>query len=279
MVFGSKADYAGPFDQSSVPLLDYRGALGRQYNPIAISQYGLGNYNLYVRTQDTHRRTKFLGIADWLVSTLIPNSAGVHVWMHNFDWDYRDRLCAPWYSGLAQGAGISVLLRAYQMTGDQAYFEAARNAFRSFTIDVSEGGVACHDEQGRLWFEEYIVSPPTHILNGFMWALWGVYDYFVASGDVRARELFDSAVQTLHGRLSDFDTGFWSLYEQSGTRLRMIASPFYHSLHIVQLRVMERLTGDKIFGEFADRWNSYRASRMNRMRALVQKALFKLCYY
>jgi hypothetical protein len=59
----------------------------------------------------------------------------------------------------------------------------------------------------------------------------------------------------------------------------MIASPFYHSLHIVQLRVMERLTGDKIFGEFADRWNSYRASRMNRMRALVQKALFKLCYY
>jgi heparosan-N-sulfate-glucuronate 5-epimerase len=279
MVFGSKADYTGPFDELGVPLLDYRGALGRQYNPIAIAQYGLGNYNLFVRSGDPHRRRKFLDIANWLVSNLTSNSNGVRVWMHNFDWDYRDRLCAPWYSGLAQGQALSVLLRAHQISGDPGYLEAARNAFLSFTVDVSQGGVACRDKQGHLWFEEYIVSPPTHILNGFLWALWGVYDYFLASGDARARELFESAVQTLHGRLNDFDTGFWSLYEQSGTRLRMIASPFYHSLHIVQLRVMEKLTGDKFFGEFAERWDSYRASRMNRTRALAQKALFKLCYY
>ena len=43
------------------------------------------------------------------------------------------------------------------------------------------------DEHGNLWFEEYIVSPPTHILNGFMWAAWGVYDYFLATGDPTAQ--------------------------------------------------------------------------------------------
>ncbi len=279
MVFSSKADYAGPFDNAGIPLLDYRGALGRQYNPIAIAQYGLGNYNSYSRTGDPARRLKFMKVADWLVSTLTPNSAGLQVWMHNFDWDYRDRLSAPWYSGLAQGQGISVLLRAHQLSGDSRYLYAARSAFQSFTVDVSQGGVACYDEQGHLWFEEYIVAPPTHILNGFLWALWGVYDYVLATGDVEARKRFESSVQTLRGRLKDFDTGFWSLYEQSGTRLRMIASPFYHSLHIVQLRVMEKLTGERFFAEFADRWDSYRSSRMKRTRALVQKALFKLCYY
>lgn len=279
MVFSSKADYAGPFDNAGIPLLDYRGALGRQYNPIAIAQYGLGNYNLFSRTGDRARRVKFMKVADWLVSTLTPNSAGLQVWMHNFDWDYRDRLSAPWYSGLAQGQGISVLLRAHQLSRDSRYLDAAKRAFQSFTVDVSQGGVACYDEQGYLWFEEYIVAPPTHILNGFLWALWGVYDYVLATADVRARELFDSAVRTLLDRLKDFDTGFWSLYEQSGTRLRMIASPFYHSLHIVQLRVMENLTGNRLFTQFADRWDSYRLSRMKRTRAVVQKAIFKLCYY
>jgi heparosan-N-sulfate-glucuronate 5-epimerase len=279
MVFKSKADYPGPFDEHGIPMLDYRGTIGRQYNPIAIAQYGLGNYNLYARTGDEDRQNKFLKVADWLVSTLVPNAAGVQVWMHNFDWEYRDRLCAPWYSGLAQGQGISVLLRAHQITGDSAYLEAARNAFRSFNVDVQQGGVACYDERGNLWLEEYIVSPPTHILNGFMWTIWGVYDYFLATGDANARKLFDDSVQTLRHTLQDFDTGFWSLYEQSGTKLKMIASPFYHSLHIVELQIMEKLTGERIFGLFADRWQSYRSSRLKRMRAFLYKVVFKLCYY
>ena len=33
--------------------------------------------------------------------------------------------------------------------------------------------------------------------------------------------------------------------------------PFYHRLHIVQLRIMHRLTGNPIFGRYADRWESY----------------------
>jgi heparosan-N-sulfate-glucuronate 5-epimerase len=279
MVFGSKADYPGPFDQVGIPMLDYRGAVGRQYNPIAIAQYGLGNYNLYVRTGDLDRRSKFLRVADWLIATLTPNAAGIHVWMHNFDWEYRDTLRAPWYSGLAQGQGISVLLRAHQITGDQAYLDAAKKAFTSFSVDAAQGGVICHDKQGRLWVEEYIVSPPTHILNGCMWAIWGVYDYFLATGEVGARELFDATVRTLCETLDSFDTGFWSLYEQSGTKLKMIASPFYHSLHIVQLRVMEKLTGERTFGAFADRWQSYQSSRIKRTSALVYKAVFKLFYY
>jgi len=116
-------------------------------------------------------------------------------------------------------------------------------------------------------------------LNGFIWASWGLYDYFLATEHPAARELFSRAVRTMLHNLDRYDLGFWSLYEQSGTRLPMVASSFYHQLHIVQLRVMRRLTGEDMFGRIADRWESYSRKRANRARALCYKSAFKLCYY
>ncbi len=199
--------------------------------------------------------------------------------MHHFDWEYRDTLRSPWYSGLAQGQGISVLVRAYRETLNDAYLEAAQRALESFKVDVRSGGVAFRDEQKDLWFEEYVVDPPTHILNGFIWAAWGLYDFFLTTNDESAKQLFTSAVMTLRRRLRDFDVGFWSLYEQSGKKLPMLASPFYHALHIVQLRVMHKITLEPEFQEFAERWHAYTLAPLKRNRALVQKILFKLCYY
>jgi len=279
MLFAEKADYNGNYDASGIPRLDYQGRIGVQYNPIAIAQYGLGNYNLWRRSRDPARKRKFLLIADWLVSHLEPNWKGISVWNHQFNWEYRDTLKAPWYSALAQGQGISVLLRAHKETGEGRYQEAACRAFASFQCPVEEGGVAFIDESGDLWFEEYIVSPPTHILNGFIWALWGIYDYAIATNEIAARELFSRGVRTLLHNLGRYDLGFWSLYEQSGTRLPMVASTFYHRLHIVQLRVMHRLTGEGLFARVADRWEDYTRSRLNRARALAYKSVFKLCHY
>ena len=279
MPFTQKADYGGVFDANGIPMLDYRGKLGRQYNPIAIAQWGLGNFNLFRRTKNPDRQKKFITASEWLCDHLEQNSAGVLVWNHHFDWEYRSPLRAPWYSGLAQGQGISLLVRAYRETSNAAYMTAADRAFSSFQKSVADGGVAFTDRDGNLWFEEYIVTPPTHILNGFIWAAWGVYDYYLATQSKNAYELFTRAVRTLAGNLARYDLGFWSLYEQSGTRLPMVASPFYHRLHVAQLRVMYRLTGETVFAEYADRWESYTRNRTNRTRALCYKSVFKLCYY
>jgi heparosan-N-sulfate-glucuronate 5-epimerase len=279
MLFAEKADYAGVYDASGIPQLDYHGQIGRQYNPIAIAQYGLGNYNFFRRAGDPTRRQKFLLAADWLRDHLELNPQGLAVWNHHFNWEYRDMLKAPWYSGLAQGQGISLLVRAHKESGDARYLDAARRSLAAFFQPTSSGGVAFTDDRGDLWFEEYIVSPPTHILNGFIWAAWGVYDYYLATRDAAAYDIFSRAVRTLSRNLDSYDLGFWSLYEQSGTRLPMVASPFYHQLHIVQLRVMHRLTGEALFGTVADRWQAYSRQRSNRIRALGYKSVFKLCYY
>jgi len=279
MPFLEKADYAGTFDDKGIPMLDYHGKIGRQYNPIAIAQWGLGNYNQFCRTKSRERQSKFLLASDWLCQHLEQNADGILVWNHHFDWEYRTPLRAPWYSALAQGQGISLLVRAYRENNDTGYLRAAEQVFASFQKDTNAGGVAFTDQNNNLWFEEYIVTPPTHILNGFIWATWGIYDFFLATRNPSAQQLLAGAVKTLRENLEDYDLDFWSLYEQSGTSLPMVASPFYHRLHIVQLRVMHKITGESIFASYADRWENYTYSRANRTRALCYKSVFKLCYY
>jgi hypothetical protein len=279
MSFREKADYAGDYDAAGIPMLDYRGKIGLQYNPIAIAQWGLGNYNWFREAGDEDRMRKALNAADWLIANLEQNPRGLWVWNHHFDWEYREVLKAPWYSGLAQGQGVSLLLRAYALTSDEKYLHVAEMAFVSLTKSIAEGGVLFEDAEGNLWIEEYIVDPPTHILNGFMWSLWAVFDYWLARGDATAKEIFERGVKTLIGNVAYFDTGYWSLYEQSSTRRRMLASPFYHRLHIVQLRVMANLTRDRRLADAADRWEGYTQHRGNRARALIAKSVFKLLYY
>jgi heparosan-N-sulfate-glucuronate 5-epimerase len=279
MAFAEKADYGGHYDAAGVPMLDYHGRIGLQYNPIAIAQYGLGNFNLYSQSQNNGRRGKFLTASDWLCANLEQNAFGVWVWNHKFDWEYRDTLRSPWYSGLAQGQGLSLLVRAHRETREDRYREAADRAFQSFLCSTALGGVMFTDEHDDLWIEEYLVNPPTHILNGFIWAAWGVYDYALASRQKTASDLFLRVAGTLAQNLEGYDLGFWSLYEQSGTRLKMIASPFYHQLHIVQLRILHRMTGNDLFGKVAERWEGYAGSRTKRVAALCYKSAFKLCYY
>lgn len=279
MNFARKAEYQGPSDADGIPLLNYHGTIGLQYNPIAVAQWGLGNFNLFRSSGSVRAARKFVMASEWLCAQLQPNSRGIHVWRHNFDWEYRQTLKAPWHSGLAQGQGISLLARAYAETGDKKYLDAAHLAFRSFLASIDCGGVTFTDAAGDVWFEEYIVSPPTHILNGFMWAAWGVYDYFLLTGSDEAIKLFAAAVSTLGKNLGRYDLGFWSLYEQSGMRLPMIASPFYHKLHITQLRMMQRITHEQFFGDYAERWERYARSPSKRTRALCYKSAFKLCYY
>jgi heparosan-N-sulfate-glucuronate 5-epimerase len=277
--FFTKADYDAHRDTAGIPMLDYRGHVGRQYNPIAIAQWGLGNFNRFRRTNAPDRRARFLAASNWLVANLSPNTHGVPVWKHHFDWEYRDTLKSGWYSALSQGQGVSLLCRAYGETGELRYLDAAREAFRSMTVHVREGGVTIPEGVDGCWLEESIVDPPTHILNGFLWAAWGVHDFAVTTGDDEAEDLLEACRHTARRQVPSYDCGYWSLYEHSGTRLKMLASPFYHRLHISQLRITARLLRISELNGWAARWQSYAESGLCARRAFVAKAIFKLAYY
>lgn len=279
MTFEDKAKYAGPKDKKGVILFDYYGNIGRQYNPVAIAQYGLGHYNLYLKRGNKKNLEIAREQADWLVENLEVNQKGLMVWQHHFDWTYKKLLKAPWYSALAQGAGISLLLRIHLATKEEKYLKTAKEAFEAMTVEMTDGGVKFFDENKNIWLEEYIIFPPTHILNGFIWALWGVWDYYLVTRKRAARDLFDACVETLKKNINKYDTGFWSLYDLSKQFLKMLASPFYHKLHIVQLEVMSELTSEAIFNFYARKWREYQNNKFYQYLALVYKAIFKLIYF
>jgi hypothetical protein len=106
-----------------------------------------------------------------------------------------------------------------------------------------------------------------------------VYDFAKWSGDPEAKQIVDECMETLEQNLGRYDAGNWSLYELSESGPRMLASPYYHRLHVVQLRVMRRLTGRETFSQYADRWARYAESRVLRGWALARKAWFKVRYY
>ena len=279
MTFADKANYAGPRDKDGVILFDYFSNIGRQYNPVAIAQYGLGHYNLHLKTKDQKNLNEFLVHADWLVRNLENNEKNIPVWRHHFEWRYKKILAPGWYSALSQGSGISLLVRAYSETKKEIYRETAEKAFVSITTDMESGGVLFTDNKGDIWLEEYMVMPPTHIINGFLWAFWGVWDYFLMTGDKEAEKLLNACLRTLKNNLHRYDAGFWSLYDLSKQKMKMLASPFYHALHIAQLKATHILTGNPIFKEYAEKFENYRRSPIKRTLALVCKSVFKLFYF
>jgi len=224
-------------------------------------------------------KDRFLTNATWLLHHLHFTPSGTYLWPSHFDFHYFRPLKAPWYSGLAQGQGLSVLVRAYHETREDRFLLAAQKVLETLSIPIGAGGVTYRDANGDIWIEEYLVDPPTHILNGFIWALWGVFDYCLLTGEPAVRKIFDALAQTILTHLPRYDAGFWSYYELTPQRIKSISSSLYHRLHIIQLQIMNRMTGHVAFAEYATRWQEYYSNVAYRGLASAYKIGFKVLYH
>lgn len=208
-------NWHGSFDQEGIPLRNYGGKIGTQYQPVGIAHYALGNYELYLQTSDVKYKKTFLRQANWLCKNLAIRKISVDsvfgVWEYKFDLDSY-LLKAPWPSAMSQGEGISVLLRAYQLTNDEKYLKCAKLALESFEVSLKKGGVRYEDNRGFVWYEEYPADPPPHVLNGLIFALFGLYEFYKVTDDSEALNLFNQGIQTLEANLYLYDLGFWSSY-------------------------------------------------------------------
>src|SRR5205807_1707817 len=187
-------------------------------------------------------------------------------------------LAAPKYrmapgacSALAQGQAASVLIRAYLATGDERYAECAYGAVSPLLTERPSDLVSITAVGPVL--EEAPTIPASHILNGWISALWGIRDVHLGLGDDRARRAFDAGVDSLRLHLPAYDVGWWSRYSLYPHVLEDLAKPIYHRYHIDQLRVTHTLTGTPEFQDTADRWASY--DRWSRLCPLIgQKGVF-----
>jgi heparosan-N-sulfate-glucuronate 5-epimerase len=176
-------------------------------------------------------------------------------------WPYRVRVAkystpVPWYSGMAQGQIASVFVRAWGHTGDDRYADLALRAIRPL-LQPGPECIVTMTSDGPVLEETGPCSPPSHILNGWIFALWGVRDVSVAFADVRAGRLVAETTACLARKLPQYDVGWWSKYSLYPHPLPDLAKPFYHRLHVTQLDVLHKLTGLAEFGQRAERWQSF----------------------
>lgn len=242
-----------PQDEDGIPRVVYGGYAEPQYNPVTISNFALANWNVFVETGDESARRDFLNQANWLAENARKDEANkVLYWDYQFD-NPAFGAKAPWRSAMAQGLALSVFIRAYQMTSDQAYLDLAEQAMRSFTIKISEGGITDVDD-GYRYYEEVAVEPASHILNGFIFSIIGLHEYYLLTGDGTSEWLFNEGVKTIKHRLPDYLKYGGSYDLKLGQHFlegKKPAVPKYQRIHQLQLEYLYEITKDKEFLKYS----------------------------
>lgn len=254
----------GVLDEVGVPYNSATNKYPAGYQPTTIAEYGLANWNAYLRTGEDRYKRAFLTQACWLMAhetRFADDAGGWYLPMPIPDYAIE----GPWLSAMTQGNAISVLVRAYRLTNDEAFLAVARRAIRLFERDVRDGGVSVLVGEDGVFFEEVAAYPASHILNGYLFALFGLYDYIAQTHDAHIATLIQRSLVTLHTLIDRYDMGYWSYYDL----FRKPATKFYHALHVIMLQALSRYSGCEHCRALAARWAGYQQSHRDQVRYLI----------
>ncbi|MDD5552185.1 MAG: D-glucuronyl C5-epimerase family protein [Candidatus Pacebacteria bacterium] len=236
------------FDSEGIILPSYK-----KYNPVTVAQYAASLYRYYLKNPNFLIKREFLKQADWLYNNAVVKGNDLAIW--EYDFPVKDQGAEPpWISAMAQGEIISVLIEAYTLTGNREYLELAHKALGPFKFDIEKGGVKSYWPDGSIFYEEYATEKKYKVLNGFIFALAGVYDLYRFEKNPIAKKIFDEGVESLKKKLENYDALFISYYSLSKKPTKCES---YHKIHIKQLSWLYYITGDRFFLEYAKLFNAY----------------------
>jgi len=265
--------FNGDFDNNGIYL--YKGVDGKNYySVINLAQYAIGSYLLYLKTNDIEWRKEFLKHCDWLINNQDNYKGNSGVWINKYEMS-KFNLENNWISSLSQAFGISALTRAYLETNDNKYLISAKKASQVFSISVSDGGVFCEKEPGFICLEEYPTDNPSYVLNGHIFALWSIYDLLRIIDDNKLEQLLERLINSLINNLHRWDLNYWSRYDLYENHFN-VSSYFYHNLHIKQLKILYKITNEKVFLNYSGLWEDYRDNYFFRIKAFLKKVYFRL---
>lgn len=262
-----KARWNGPVDAGGLPL-NYTLDGVPVHFPTILFQKALGHWDIWLsgERQEARHYEAFLRLADWAQAT--QDECG--------GWKMPPALQKHYdspYSCITQGEGISLLVRAFSATADGSYMASAQRALDPLLTPVEEEGTLRHVPSG-LVLEEYPLRAGNTVLNGWIFGLYGLYDFFLVNGSREIQKALGSSLNALVAYLPKYDVGFWSCYDTSGA----LASPSYHRLHIAQLRALELTFPEhaEAFAKSRATFEQQLASRSSLITAMFLKACQKL---
>jgi hypothetical protein len=190
--------------------------------------------------------------------------AHLHPWLTN-DWRR-----APWFSGMAQGEMLMLLSRLHRATDDDYYLMNAHRVFSTF-LDFnppSSSRTVSVDSAGYYWINEYPASDPPRVLNGFIFAVRGLYEYWrelnknrspIVPQDVPYEPKIKQELAVQSVLVAAFTTlrHHAQLYRRPGGVSvyclgHRVQNTKYHRLHIQLLKDLESMTDEAWFGSLAD---------------------------
>ncbi len=233
------------FDDGGVPYREREG--GREYDPLVVARYALKMLAASRRGDPG---------ADALAAAVLP--ALVASGLHTGAWSRGpapDAMTGP-PSGMTQGVVLSAILR---LCGGRPVGDVARVVEHGFDVlerPLEEGGTTSRLHAG-CFIEEFPRTPPSHVLNGCIYGLLGVYDVADALGHRGGFALARRVESTLETNVGLFTTPLgWSRYALNIHGHRPLASPHYHRAHVGLARLVAERTGSPSLKGAADRWHA-----------------------
>jgi hypothetical protein len=208
-----------------------------------LGTFGRANGLWQAKTRDAELRA----LLDEAARLAVPRAGGI-AWESMFSFDGGR---PPWVSGLTQGTAIQAFSRAAVRLQAPPYFEVARAALGVFRTPPPEG-VRVATPVGAQYVQ-YSFNPGLRILNGFVQALNGLFDFATLANDVEGRALFAAGEAQARVEVPAFDTGAWSLYRPGRE-----SDLGYHKLLRDFLRgLCARVPDPAIYCTEADRFTAY----------------------
>src|SRR5437588_964171 len=226
------------------------------YDVSTIAQYALAYWNRYLISREEHDRSVFLAQAKWLVKHEVridDDAGGWPISMVHPDVGSG----GSWLSALVQGCALSVLIRAYKLTGNDRFLNVAQRVARTFERDILDGGVSAPIGENGIFFEEVAVYPAVHRLSGSIFALLGLNDYVALCDDPQIEQLIQCSHMTMHRLLDEFDVGFWI---STDLLHRHLASPAHFAFQIELLGTLATYTVCESCSTVVARWKRYEHS-------------------
>ena len=217
---------------------------------------------MYLGDHDAAHRRIVLHVADWLVTNQRRGR-----WFYDFDFFIHDlTLAKPWSSAMAQGQAMSLLSRAYRLTGSSGIGRVRYALCLRCACAVTKGGLrrCFFGNCARPFFEEYPTAPPSYVLNGFMFTLIGLYDLASIAPKSPALSMYQAGRRTLNAALPKYDVGGVATYDLShktvaGREARTRIAD-YQAVHVYLLRALDSLGANSRFRHYADRWEANSAA-------------------
>lgn len=232
--------------------IDHDSTETNYYSPVKIAHYALASYNDYLKTNDAKFKAHFERHIKYLVDNykIHRDIPGMIVWTTP-STNPRYGIEMNYISAIVQGLVLSALSRAFLHFKDDSIKTICENALNVFYLNVEDGGILAKTKWGDL-YEEYPCIPYSHVVNGFIFALIGLYDFYLISDSKRAIELYKKGIKALKKLMPDWYLKNWSKYDLrdiSSNNPINLCTHHYQCLHADLLKSVYLQTRDEAFND------------------------------